>query len=1224
MPWLDSKPVPFVPLPLDLDAPPQPPVLADLGTSRPTHSARPRASFDHHPPSTPRPDCKHHNPPSLHLPGCTHHPDASHSQHPPSQDYPDWYQPSAPVASDVAPYFDPVDISELELEVWQIKTTGEIFTDYDEYLARSAFLKQRQFTCSKTGKANLTYGEALISEQEATKRVEESFPEVWRVPALQRIHYSLENLNSLTEELYDHFASHLFLREFIYISVGGVLALAQILEVIPSQDADGNPVETGITPNHAGPFPTEDSDALYRVNLVDNEHHLLTPADLDGTIAVEYIYPVSQLKRDRTILAKQNFKKFIKDVAKRDVWVGAPWVLKPEIMKKFGIADTIPLKVQAILEERRRKLSGEATPKKDKVKKEKVKKEKVKKEKVKKESKKASKTKSKEEEPAEDGDVESKKTPRKGKDTGSATSSPPPSKKSKSKAKPKAPKPPPPLKFPMDDLEVLELAPPQFDPAEGPVPAGPDFLTDFGRIPAAMAKDLLQIVNFIYVYARPLHIFPFTFQSFVRALSTRSGEAPPPLLCEIFAALLHIICGDYAVRADDAETPPVHLETVHATSDDVDLDPYSEATQDAMADYRKMYAAFTDDEQAALDQWWKWAPGRWSRGGEGGGPKGAPDVGRLKAWEIVLAGVVRDVADVDVLEDKWSILVRLLGKEAPADFLDAEEEEIQYSDAGQEDFENVPDHEAESETRAGSMDIDESEDPAPRKRKRGNPDDTTDEDDEFFPEAEGSTPVSRGLRTRRPASFPITGTHSRPTSSSRSSPATATPPVAIKPRGVATKKRKTKNAKPKLAFEHLQKVTESGFLSRLSSIDRLNLLTFLVHHCISTSGHIREYVEEVFERTLELRKERREGNKQRKDLKIAKAEIEKAERLDMVDIDEEESGNPEGTAAKENGLKEENGASHLEQDASADEEGSSPGSAVGAGRKQKGGSSSRRSSSRRSTDELHEDESDQEDRTDASTHHDDSASEGESSTIDLKPVRRSRRSSAISASANHTPTSSTTSRVAKLQATRELELQRKATDRAASEAQRQHEKVVRDRAIERKRIIDRIALLTARDKEIDHHLTSLYSGLRLRPIGTDRFHNRYWYFDPAMHPAPPPVPNDQDAPVTTSTRASSVRPPEPPTTHRRLYVERTGLDPSGGIDREERDVIAQGLTDGSWSYIDRPEELETLLVALDRRGERELALAEALEKCVKDVWAEEYDAEVHDPVPYVNWWGVMR
>lgn len=58
-----------------------------------------------------------------------------------------------------------------------------------DYLNRINLYRQRIWMCKVTGKTNLTYEEALVSEKSATEKVQQ-FPKELRAPALKIIQYS--------------------------------------------------------------------------------------------------------------------------------------------------------------------------------------------------------------------------------------------------------------------------------------------------------------------------------------------------------------------------------------------------------------------------------------------------------------------------------------------------------------------------------------------------------------------------------------------------------------------------------------------------------------------------------------------------------------------------------------------------------------------------------------------------------------------------------------------------------------------------------------------------------------------------------------------------------------------------------------------------------------------------------------------------------------------------
>lgn len=49
-------------------------------------------------------------------------------------------------------------------QVWVIPETNEVFTNYEPYLQRMDFYKQKRFICEITGHSGLTFFEALRSE----------------------------------------------------------------------------------------------------------------------------------------------------------------------------------------------------------------------------------------------------------------------------------------------------------------------------------------------------------------------------------------------------------------------------------------------------------------------------------------------------------------------------------------------------------------------------------------------------------------------------------------------------------------------------------------------------------------------------------------------------------------------------------------------------------------------------------------------------------------------------------------------------------------------------------------------------------------------------------------------------------------------------------------------------------------------------------------------------
>ncbi|GFR43333.1 hypothetical protein Agub_g4403, partial [Astrephomene gubernaculifera] len=95
----------------------------------------------------------------------------------------------------------PEEIPDSE-SVFVIRLTGEVFTDYDAYLEQLAHYRTAKWTCAVTGRGGLTYEQALLSEQEANK-VLQQFPAELECPFVQLVHHNTLRLEELVTHLAD-------------------------------------------------------------------------------------------------------------------------------------------------------------------------------------------------------------------------------------------------------------------------------------------------------------------------------------------------------------------------------------------------------------------------------------------------------------------------------------------------------------------------------------------------------------------------------------------------------------------------------------------------------------------------------------------------------------------------------------------------------------------------------------------------------------------------------------------------------------------------------------------------------------------------------------------------------------------------------------------------------------------------------------------------------------
>ncbi|KAJ3082897.1 hypothetical protein HK102_001398 [Quaeritorhiza haematococci] len=238
---------------------------------------------------------------------------------------------------DRVPVPDSSDVTPKQ-EVYQIRFTGEIFTDYEQYFARYNLYRHPIWTCEATGRTSLTYEEALMSEHSTKKKSPDKFPEAWKPAALNLIHYNTVNLADLTDQMYEHFKSHIFLNEIVTIEVESGSESVKVTEIL-----------TGSSRSNSNGRDAEQPPMFYRVRLVNSDGELLDKEDLGDDVKYEWILPASSLRRDRQVLSKVNFKKFIKDVATKDVWVGAPWIVRSNLLKRYNISKLPPPEVPRML-----------------------------------------------------------------------------------------------------------------------------------------------------------------------------------------------------------------------------------------------------------------------------------------------------------------------------------------------------------------------------------------------------------------------------------------------------------------------------------------------------------------------------------------------------------------------------------------------------------------------------------------------------------------------------------------------------------------------------------------------------------------------------------------------------------------------------------------------------------------------------------------------------------
>ncbi|KAL4892284.1 ATP-utilizing chromatin assembly and remodelling N-terminal-domain-containing protein [Aspergillus ambiguus] len=209
-------------------------------------------------------------------------------------------------------------------EVWVIPETNEVFTSYEPYLQRMDFYKQRKFICEITGHSGLNFFEALRSELEESREVNNSFPEALKEPILRRIQFStVSRVDNLVDEIYEEFKQDFYPGEAVLILCEDNARLHGVIR-------DKVNFADQLYPD--GTIKTR-GYATYLVKVLDRPNE-------------EALTDQEHITRDRKTFTKQMLRAFIKNNVTRESWNGAPWLVKPSIAEEYRISTEVPKHLQ--------------------------------------------------------------------------------------------------------------------------------------------------------------------------------------------------------------------------------------------------------------------------------------------------------------------------------------------------------------------------------------------------------------------------------------------------------------------------------------------------------------------------------------------------------------------------------------------------------------------------------------------------------------------------------------------------------------------------------------------------------------------------------------------------------------------------------------------------------------------------------------------------------------
>ncbi|XP_059612021.1 bromodomain adjacent to zinc finger domain protein 1A [Phlebotomus argentipes] len=198
----------------------------------------------------------------------------------------------------------PDDLQDDE-EVFYCSVTKEVFRRHEDYFERVMLINSMLWTCALTGKSNLTYAEALESEQNARETLNNFSKALKTAVVIVTTYTQRSSMLDLTEQVYGYMKDRYFKHEeVIYCPKDEPEITGKVVAIVKDSE--------------------ECSEIVYKVHLMWNKE----------TICVRG----QELRRRKTMLTRDKLKFFIRD--NTQMHRGA-LVIKDSVLKKYTNNSTV-------------------------------------------------------------------------------------------------------------------------------------------------------------------------------------------------------------------------------------------------------------------------------------------------------------------------------------------------------------------------------------------------------------------------------------------------------------------------------------------------------------------------------------------------------------------------------------------------------------------------------------------------------------------------------------------------------------------------------------------------------------------------------------------------------------------------------------------------------------------------------------------------------------------
>ncbi|XP_021368810.1 bromodomain adjacent to zinc finger domain protein 1A-like isoform X2 [Mizuhopecten yessoensis] len=223
-------------------------------------------------------------------------------------------------------------------EVFHCKLTSEIFRDYEEFFERIILCNSLVWSCSITGRAGLTYQEAVECEEKALKNLA-TFPGYLQKPVLFLANLTHRTrLADMNDDIFVFAKDRFFIGEVCEVMLGGERKGCKILRVIPPS--------TGISDmNGCIVIDSDEEDErkmpLLTLSATKRKGGPILPAEQyryvvqeRGKNNITITVPSKQISRKKGLYTRDKSKLFLKQYC--EPYMGI-WRVKNDIVIKKGL-----------------------------------------------------------------------------------------------------------------------------------------------------------------------------------------------------------------------------------------------------------------------------------------------------------------------------------------------------------------------------------------------------------------------------------------------------------------------------------------------------------------------------------------------------------------------------------------------------------------------------------------------------------------------------------------------------------------------------------------------------------------------------------------------------------------------------------------------------------------------------------------------------------------------